>query len=160
MLRRPETKRVAAFLYEVLVANAPSKDFAKKVAKQMDLPYPSLARYWQGRAVFPAGMVRSLFLAMDCDIRVAEFFLLEDTGFCLEDNAGGDERADIARAVMHLNTLEGEISKLYLDATSEESESGRNISFSEAKDLEQGLRTLTRTSEQLRNVIKTQYLKR
>ena len=54
MLRRPETKRVAAFLYEVLVANAPSRDFAKKVAKQMDLPYPSLARYWQGRAVFPA----------------------------------------------------------------------------------------------------------
>ena len=160
MLRRPETKKVAAFLYDVLVANAPSKDFAKKVAKQMDLPYPSLARYWQGRAVFPAGLVRSLFLAMDCDIRVAEFFLLEDTDFCLEHRAASDDDTDIVRAVMHLNQLEGEISRLYLEATHETSESGHRISFSEAKDLEQGLRKLTRTSEELRNVIKKQYLSR
>ncbi len=160
MLRRPETKKVAAFLYEVLVANAPSRDFAKKVAERMDLPYPSLARYWQGRAVFPAGLVRSLFLAMDCDIRVAEFFLLEDTDFCLEHRTTSDDGTDIVRAVMHLNQLEGEISKVYLDATHEDSESGHHISFSEAKDLEEGLRRLTRTSEILRNVIKKQYLSR
>lgn len=160
MLRRPETKRVAAFLYEVLVANAPSRDFAKKVAKRMDLPYPSLARYWQGRAVFPAGLVRPLFLAMDCSIQVAEFFLLEDTDFCLEHRAASEDGTDIARAVMHLNQLEGEISKVYLDATHEDSESGHQISFTEAKDLEEGLRRLTRTSEVLRNVIKKQYLVR
>ena len=160
MLRRPETKKVAAFLYEVLVADAPAKDFAKKVARHMDLPYPSLARYWQGRAVFPAGLVRSLFLAMDNDIRVAVLFLLEGTDFCLEHREADDEHADIARAVMHLNTLEGEISGLYLEATHETSESGHRISFSEAKALEEGLRKLTRTSEQLRNVIKKQYLTR
>ena len=160
MLRRPETKKVAAFLYEVLVANAPTRDFAKKVAKRMELPYPSLARYWQGRAVFPAGLVRSLFLAMDCDIRVAEFFLLEDTDFCLEHRSAPEDGTDIARAVMHLNQLEGEISKVYLDATHEDSESGHKISFTEAKGLEEGLRRLTRTSEVLRNVIKKQYLAR
>lgn len=160
MLRRPETKRVAAFLYDVLVANSPRRDFAKKVAERMDLPYPSLARYWQGRAVFPAGLVRPLFLAMDCDRRVAEFFLLEGTDFCLERTDTDADHPDIARAVMHLNTLEGEISALYLEATHEESEGGTRISFSEARNLEQALRRLTRTSEELRNCVKKKYMTR
>jgi hypothetical protein len=144
----------------MLVANAPRKDFAKRIAERMGLPYPSLARYWQGRAVFPAGLVKSLFQATDHDIRVAEFFLLEGTGYRLERERSVDHSQDISRAVMSLNTLEGEISRLYLKATHEDSESGQQISFAEAKDLESGLRNLCRTAEDLRAVIRRQYLKR
>ena len=160
MLRRPETKKVAAFLYDLLVANAPSKDYAKKIAGRMEVPYPSLARYWQGRAVFPAGMVRSLFEATEHDIRIAEFFLLEGSGFRLERDEIPAVSRDISRAVMHLNTLEGEISRLYLAATHEESEGGHQISFGEARDLEEALRTLNRRAEELRGVIQKQYLQR
>ncbi len=159
MLRRPETKQVAAFLYDLLVANAPSRDYAKSIAASMGLPYPSLARYWQGRAVFPAGMVRPLFAATGHDVRVAEFFLLDGTGLRLDREDQPAEAADISRAVMHLNTLEGEISRLYLAATHEESESGPQISFGEARELDEALRKLLRRVEALRGAIREGYLK-
>lgn len=154
MLRRPETRRVAEFLYDLLVGNSPTPDYAKRVAERMDLPYPSLARYWQGKAVFPAGMVRSLFLATDQDLRVAEFFLLEETDFHLERRSSGKEASEISRALMTISQIEGEVSGLYLQATREESADGRSISFEEARGLEEALRKLSRVAEEIRVVIK------
>lgn len=154
MLRRPETRRVAEFLYDLLVANSPTPDYAKRVAERMDVPYPSLARYWQGKAVFPAGMVRSLFLATDQDMRVAEFFLLEGTDFHLERRSTEKGAPEIARALMTISQMEGEVSGLYLRATQEESEEGRSISFGEARELEEALRKLARVAEEIRVVIK------
>jgi len=158
MLRRPETKRVAEFLYQLLVGSAPAKDYAKRVAERMDLPYPSLARYWQGNAVFPAGLVRSLFLATDQDQRVAEFFLLDGTDFRLERHSARAEGTDISRALMNVSQMEGEVSGIYLRATGEDSDAGAQISFNEARELEEALRKLTRIAEELRVIIKTQHL--
>jgi hypothetical protein len=155
MLRRPETQRVAEFLYDLLVSNAPTKDYAKRVAERMNLPYASLARYWQGRAAFPAGLVRSLFLATNQNIRVAEFILLEGTDFRLERSTAEGKETDITRALMVLNKMEGAISGMYLEATHEESEGGRSISYTEAKQLAEALRKLARIAEELRDVIKT-----
>ena len=156
-LRRPETQKVAEFLYDMLVANAPAKDFAKRVAERMELPYPSLARYWQGRAAFPAGLVRPLFMATDQNIRVAEFFLLEGTDFRLERKESTTDLTDIQRDLMVLNQMEGEISGLYLAATHEDSDGGERISYLEAKDLAEALRKLARTAEDLRRVVKSMH---
>jgi hypothetical protein len=153
MLRRPETRRVAEFLYDILVANAPSNDYAKRVAERMDVPYPSLARYWQGKAVFPAGLVRSLFLATDQDLRVAEFFLLEGTEFRIERRETQAAPSEMSRALMSISQIEGEVSGLYLQATREDSDEGRSISFQEARSLEDALRRLTRVAEELRAVV-------
>jgi hypothetical protein len=158
MLRRPETRRVAEFLYDLLVARAPTNDYAKRVAERMNVPYPSLARYWQGKAVFPAGLVRSLFLATDQDMRVAEFFLLDGCDYRLERLGGQTVDNDFARALMSISQLEGEVSGIYLSATQEESEAGSKISFSEARMLEQALRKLTRIVEDLRAFIRQQHL--
>jgi len=155
MLRRPETQKVAEFLYDLLVANGPSKDYAKRVAERMDLPYPSLARYWQGRAAFPAGLVKPLFLATDLNMRVAEFFLLEGTDYCLERRSTCEKPVDITRDLMVLNQMEGEITGLYLAATAEESDAGESISYLEAKQLAEALRKLARIAEDLRVVIKS-----
>jgi hypothetical protein len=155
MLRRPETRKVAEFLYDLLVSNAPTKDYAKRIAERMNLPYASLARYWQGRAAFPAGLVRSLFLATNQNLRVAEFMLLEGSDYRLERKPKEGSETDISRALMVLNKMEGEISGMYLDATHEESEGGRSISYSEAKQLAEALRKLARIAEELRDVIKT-----
>src|SRR5512137_725973 len=110
MLRRPETRKVAEFLYDLLVARAPSNDYAKRVAERMDVPYPSLARYWSGKAVFPAGLVRPLFLATDQDMRVAEFFLLDGCDYRLERIETKQEPPDMGRALMAISHLEGEVS--------------------------------------------------
>jgi hypothetical protein len=158
MIRRPENKKIAHFLYDILVARAPAKDYAKRVAKKMGVPYPTLARYWQGRAAFPAGLVSSLFLATDQDIRVAETVLLEGSDYRLERKDADPEDLDIPRAVMHLSSVKGEINRIYLSATSEESEDGGSISFAEARDLAAALRRLTQTAEELRVVIKKKYL--
>jgi hypothetical protein len=153
MLRRPETRRVADFLYDLLVANSPTPDYAKRVAERMDVPYPSLARYWQGKAVFPAGMVRSLFLATDQDLRVAEHFLLEGSDYHLERRATSKDASEISRALMMISQIEGEVSGLYLQATREDSDDGRGISFEEARGLEEALRKLSRVAEEIRTVI-------
>ncbi len=154
MLRRPETRRVADFLYDLLVANAPSNDYAKRVAERMDVPYPSLARSWSGKAAFPAGLIRPLFLATDQSIRVAEFFLLEGSDFRLERREGATSGPDISRTLMGIHQIEGQVTGLYLEATKEESEGGKAISFAEARELEEALRKLTRLAEELRAVIK------
>jgi len=154
MLRRPETQRVAEFLYSLLISGAPSKDYATRVAERMGLPYPSLARYWQGKAVFPAGLVRSLFLATDQDPRVAEFFLLEGSDFGLQRVQTRTGVSDLPRALMVLSQIEGELSGLYLRATREDSEAGRSIGLSEARALEESLRRLCRTADDLRELMK------
>ncbi len=158
VLRRPETRQVAEFLYDLLVARAPTKDYAKRVAERMDVPYPSLARYWEAKAVFPAGLVRSLFLATDQDQRVAEFFLLDGCHYRLERVETAKQPEDLARALMSISQLEGEVSGIYLQATREESEAGRTISFAEARALEDALRRLTRIAEELRALIKKEHL--
>lgn len=158
MIRRPENKKVARFLYDLLVARAPAKDYAKRVAEKMNVPYPTLARYWQGRAAFPAGLVHSLFMATGQDMRVAEKILLEGSDYRLERKDADPETLDIPRAVMHLATVKGEINELYLKATDEESEEGPQISFAEARDLAAALRRMTRTAEELRTVIQKKYL--
>lgn len=158
MIRRPENKKIAHFLYDILVARAPAKDYAKRVAEKMGVPYPTLARYWQGRAAFPAGLVNALFMATDQDMRVAETVLLEGSDYRMERKDATLEEIDISRAVMHLSTVKGEISQIYLSATSEEGEEGAAISFAEARDLAAALRRLTKTAEELRAVIKKKYL--
>ncbi len=158
MIRRPENKKIARFLYDLLVARAPTKDYAKKVAARMDVPYPTLARYWQGRAAFPAGLVSSLFLATDQDMRVAETILLEESDYRLERKDAESDDVDIPRAVMHLTSVKGEINEIYLNATRADSEEGDVISFSEARELAEALRRLTKTAEELRTVIKKKYL--
>jgi hypothetical protein len=154
MLRRPETKRVAEFLYDLLVANAPAKGYANQVAERMEVPYPSLARYWEGKAVFPAGLVRPLFLATGQDLRVAEFFLLEESDFRLERRSCCESSSDISRALVAISQIEGEVSGIYLKATHEDSDEGKHISGSEAKEMEEALRRLMRSAEELREVIK------
>ena len=124
------------------------------IAEKMGIPYPSLARYWQGRAVFPAALIRSLFLATDQNIRVAEFMLLEGSDYRLERISSTPEKIDISRSLMVLNKMEGEISGLYLAATHEDSEHGEKISFAEARALSEALRKLSRLAEDLRSVIK------
>jgi hypothetical protein len=158
MLRRPETQKVAEFLYDLLVARAPTNDYAKRVAERMGVPYPSLARYWQGKAVFPAGLVRPLFLATDQDMRVAEFFLLDGCEYRLERVQASKTPDDFARALMSIAQLEGEVSGIYLSATQDESEAGNRISFGEARLLEEALRKLTRIVEELRALIRKEHL--
>jgi hypothetical protein len=154
MLRRPETRKVAEFLYDLLVANAPTRDYARRVAERMDLPYPSLARYWEGKAAFPAGLVHSLFLATDQNMRVAEFFLLDGSDYRLDRKECPATSPDITRALMSIHQIEGEVSGLYLSATKDDSEGGRSISFAEAHELEQALRKLTRLAEELREFVR------
>ena len=154
MLRRPETRKVAEFLYDLLITNAPTRDYAKRIAEKINLPYPSLARYWQGRAAFPAAYVRPLFQATDQNLRVAEFFLLEGSDYRLERKVGGGLESDLARSLMVLNRMEGEISGLYLEATHEDSDAGRRISYTEAKQLAEALRKLSRIAEDLRVLVK------
>ena len=160
MLRRPETRQVAEFLYDLLVARAPSNDYAKRVAERMNVPYPSLARYWQGKAVYPAGLIHALFLATDQDMRVAEFFLLDGCDYRLERM--GTQKVeldnDFSRALMSISELEGEVNGIYLRATQVESEAGAKISFGEARMLEEALRKLTRIVEDLRSFIRQQHL--
>ena len=158
MIRRPENKEIAHFLYDILVARAPAKDYAKRVAEKMGVPYPTLARYWQGRAAFPAGLVRKLFQATDQDMRVAEVMLLQDSDYRLERKDADPEDLDIPRAVMHLSEVKGEINQIYLKATSEESEDGDRISFAEARDLAASLRKMISQAEELRAVIQKKYL--
>jgi len=158
MLRRPETRKVAEFLYDLLVARAPSNDYAKRVAERMAVPYPSLARYWQGKALFPAGLVHSLFLATDQDMRVAEFFLLDGCDYRLERVEPQQAAGDLGRALMSISQLEGEVSGIYLNATKDESEAGDKISFGEARLLEEALRKLTRITEEIRALIRKEHL--
>jgi transcriptional regulator with XRE-family HTH domain len=84
----------AEFLYRVLVGDA-QRGFAKQVAAKMGVPYPTLSKYWLGKRRFPASLVRPLFLAMDSDVRVAEFFVLEGSGYRLVRTSDTDTPVDL-----------------------------------------------------------------
>ena len=55
---------------------------------------------------------------------------------------------------MVLNKMEGAISGLYLEATHEDSDAGKHISYTEAKQLAEALRKLSRIAEDLRVTVK------
>ena len=84
----------AEFLYKVLVGDA-ERGYAKQVAAKMGVPYPTLSKYWLGKRRFPASLVRPLFLAMDGDRRVAEFFILEGSGYRLQPTDGTEPQVDL-----------------------------------------------------------------
>src|SRR5689334_12525349 len=65
---------VSEFLYKLLVAEAP-RGYARQVAERMSVPYATLSKYWLGKRVFPAALVKPLYLATQRDARVAEFFV-------------------------------------------------------------------------------------
>ena len=149
--RKPDA--TAEFLYKVLVSDAP-RGHAKTVAAKMGVPYPTLSKYWLGKRRFPASLVRPLFLAMDGDARVAEFFVLEGSGFRLERTADADAPADLSRAVMTLASLEAKVTDLYLQATTASSEAGEAISRGEAESLRNAVQQLISHAEALRAALK------
>jgi len=146
---RREKTEVSEFLYRLLVADAPSKGFARQVADRMGVPYPTLSKYWLGRTRFPAALVGPLFLATDQDVRVAEFFLLKDSGYRLERNDSAAPTGDVIKTVMTISDLAGQISGLYLKATDPRGEEGPAISEAEATSLVETTRSLIRAAEEL-----------
>lgn len=147
---RREKTEVSEFLYRLLVADAPSKGFARQVADRMGVPYPTLSKYWLGKVRFPAALVAPLFIATGEDVRVAEFFLLRDTAYRLERKETARPTADVIKTVMTIADLAGQISGLYLKATAPESEDGHAISDGEATSLAEATRSLIRAGEELR----------
>lgn len=113
---KSEKREVTAFLYRILVAEAPAKGYARTVAERMQVPYPTLSKYWLGRR-FPASLVRPLFLATGCSERVADFFLLEGSGLRLARRQAAAGRPDVGRAVATLTALAGRAAEIHLRAT-------------------------------------------
>jgi hypothetical protein len=146
---RREKSDVTEFLYNLLIAEAPSKGYAREVADRMGVPYPTLAKYWLGRQRFPAALVGPLFRATGEDPRVAEFFLLRETGYRLERKQPLQSRLDVAQAVMTIADLGGRLSGIYLQVTSPGSDGGPAMTRREAEDLTQAARALTRATEEL-----------
>jgi len=144
-----EKKDVTEFLYRLLVAEAPSRGYARQVAARMRVPYPTLSKYWLGRR-FPASLVRSLFEATDCDPRVADFFLLEGTGYRLARSEPTTAPADLGRAVAQLGALVGRVTGAYLGATEPDSPAGAALSRDEAAELATAMSAVVRLAEELR----------
>jgi hypothetical protein len=147
---RREKTEVSEFLYRLLVADAPSKGFARQVADRMGVPYPTLSKYWLGKTRFPAALVGPLFLATDQDVRVAEFFLLKGSAYRLERDESAPPTGDLIKTVVTISDLAGQISGLYLKATDPRSEDGPAISDAEATSLAEATRALIRAAEKLR----------
>ena len=143
----------AEFLYKVLVGDA-QRGYAKEVAAKMGVPYPTLSKYWLGKRRFPASLVRPLFLAMDGDPRVAEFFVLEGSGYKLERTKDVEAPSDLSRAVMTLASLEAKVTDLYLQSTTAGSEAGEAISPGEAEALRTAVQQLISHAEALRAALK------
>jgi len=129
-----EKKEISDFLYRLLVSESP-RGYARQVAQKMGIPYPTLSKYWLGKRRFPAALVKPLFLATDQDPRVAEFFLLGGSQFRLQRVADERPVEDLSRAVMWLARLEARVNELYLEATTEVSENGVQLSRTEAEAL-------------------------
>lgn len=144
---------VAEFLYRILIGEAP-RGYAKQVAARMSVPYPTLSKYWLGKRRFPAMLVRPLFLATGCDPRVAEFFLLADSGHRLERTSHTAEPIELSRAVMLLGSLEAKVAELYLGATAPEGEAGERISAREAEALRTAVQALITHAEKLRAALR------
>jgi transcriptional regulator with XRE-family HTH domain len=130
---------VSEFLYKLLVTDAP-KGYARQVAAKMGVPYPTLSKYWQGKRVFPAALVRALYHATDQDPRVVEFFVPAGEPAPLPD---------LSRAVMTLASLEAKVTDLYLRATAPDSEAGEQVSTGEADALRVAVQQLIAHAEKL-----------
>ena len=153
---RREKKDVTEFLYNLLVAEAPRKGYARTVAERMEVPYPTLSKYWLGKRRFPAALVKPLFVATDYDPRVADFFLTGGSEYRLarrEDAAGA---GDVGRAVIALARLQGTVSERYLEAIDSAAEKAAAagadsaLAAAEAEKMAQAVRALIRQAEELR----------
>lgn len=144
-----EKKDVSEFLYRLLVAEAP-RGHAQQVAARMDVPYPTLSKYWLGHRRFPAALLKPLFLATDQDRRLGEFFLTDGTDYALTRRTPAPAPADPARAVVELQRLQGQLSELFLRATAPDGEAGPEVSPDEAARLRGALDELIAAAERLR----------
>jgi len=144
-----EKKEVTEFLYKLLVTEGP-KGYARKVAERMEVPYPTLSKYWLGKRRFPAALIKPLFLATSQDPRVADFFLLDGSDYQLDRRDDADPPTDLSRSILLLGKLGGTVNDLYLQATSPESEDGEQISPREAETLRAALQQLVIHAERLR----------
>lgn len=151
---RRKTDEVSQFLYRVLVTEAP-RGYAKQVAAKMNVPYPTLSKYWLGKRTFPASLVRPLFFATDHDPRVAEFFLLDGSPHRLERTSEPGPVDDLSRAVMTLASLDAKVTELYLQATAAESDAGAKITPREAEALRTAVQQLIAHAEKLRSALKS-----
>lgn len=150
-----EKTEISEFLYKLLIGDAP-RGYARQVATRMGVPYPTLSKYWLGKRRFPASLVKPLFLATEEDVRVAEFFVLDGSGYRLERAAATPPILDLPRAVMTLSSLQAKIMDLYLSATGEESDGGAKVSAGEAEALRLALQQLTAHAERLRAALLSQ----
>jgi len=144
-----EKKEVSEFLYRLLVAEAP-RGHAQGVASRMEVPYPTLSKYWLGHRRFPAALLKPLFLATDQDPRVGEFFLTDGTDYALTRRTPAAAPPDRARALVELQHLQGRLSALFLGATSPDSEAGPAVSPTEATALRGALDELITAAQRLR----------
>jgi hypothetical protein len=150
---RREKKEISEFLYALLVGDAP-RGYAKEVAARMNVPYPTLSKYWQGKRRFPASLVKPLFLATDQDARVAEFFLLDGSRYRLHQIDDPPAAIDLSRGVMLLSSLDARVTELFLAATAPEGEQGEQISPAEATALESAVARLIEHAETLRAALR------
>lgn len=144
-----EKKDVSDFLYSLLVADAP-RGHAQQIAARMDVPYPTLSKYWLGHRRFPAALLKPLFLATDQDRRLGEFFLTDGTDYDLTRRTAEPAPADPARAVVELQRLQGRLSELFLTATAPDGEAGAAVSATEGARLRTALDELIAAAQRLR----------
>ncbi len=144
-----EKTEIAEFLYKILILDAP-RGYARQVAEDMGVPYPTLSKYWLGKRRFPASLVKPLFRATHEDVRVAEFFVLDGSSYRLQRAGAVVPPNDLPRAVMMLASLEAKVTDLYLAATAPESEAGARVSEAEAEALRGAVQQLITHAERLR----------
>lgn len=80
----------------------------------MGVPYPTLSNYWQGRRVFPAALVKPLYLATDHDPRVAEFFVPATTATPVPDLSRTVMTLDSKRRLSRSSSDHGQVQELTL----------------------------------------------
>jgi hypothetical protein len=144
-----EKKDVSEFLYRLLVTEAP-RGRAAEVAERMDVPYPTLSKYWLGHRRFPAALLKPLFLATGQDARIGEFFLTDGTDYTLTRRNPEPAPRDPARSIVELQRLQGRLGEMFLDATAADSEQGPAISPKEAAELRARLDDLIAHAQRLR----------
>jgi hypothetical protein len=144
-----EKKDVSDFLYQLLVADPP-RGYANQIAERMQVPYPTLSKYWLGHRRFPAALLKPLFIATDCDRRLGEFFLTNGTDYTLSRSTPATAPADPGRALVELHGLQGRLSELFLNATAPDSDAGSTVSATEAIQVRAALDTLIEHAQRLR----------
>lgn len=144
-----EKTEISEFLYKILITDAP-RGYARQVAQDMGVPYPTLSKYWLGKRRFPASLVKPLFHATKQDVRVAEFFVLDGSDYRIERASVATPAEDLPRAVMMLASLEAKVTDLYLSSTTPESEAGERLSPAETEAMRRAVQQLIVHAERLR----------